>query len=106
MTFQDPIFEIARELGLVVKEDQGAITKQVLAESINALLLSDFPKIVSILYRVDISEAKLKLILAQNPGIDAGLIIADLMIEREKEKTRSRQQYKSKNDTIDENEKW
>ena len=106
MTFQDPILEIARELGLAIKEDRVAITKQALADTINALLLADFPKLVSILYKADISEAKLKLILTQNPGIDAGIIIADLMIERQEEKVRSRQQYKTKNDTIDENEKW
>ena len=106
MAFEDPIHEIARELGLAVKSDQSSLDKQALVEKINELLVADFPKMVSILYRLDINESKLRSILKENPGTDAGIIIANLMIERQEEKARSRQQYKSKNDSIDENEKW
>ena len=103
---EDPIQEIARELGLAVKADESSLDKQALADKINELLVADFPKMVSILYRADINESKLRSILKENPGTNAGLIIAGLMIERQEEKARSRQQYKTKNDTIDENEKW
>ena len=42
---------------------------------------SKFSKLISILYRVDVSEPKLKSLLKENPNINAGLLIADLMIE-------------------------
>ena len=47
-----------------------------------------------------------KLLLKENPGKDARFIIADLMIEREMEKARSRNKYRRKDLEIDENEKW
>lgn len=106
MQSEDPIQEIARELGLAVKADHSSLDKQMLAAKINELLVADFPKMVSILYRLDINESKLRSILKENTGTDAGIIIANLMIERQEEKARSRQQFKTKNDTIDENEKW
>ena len=106
MLSEDPIQEIARELGLAVKAERASFDKQALADKINDLLLTDFPRMVSILYRADISESKLRTILKENPGTDAGLIIAGLMIERQEEKARSRQQHKTKNDTIDDNDKW
>lgn len=106
MLSEDPIRLIAQELGLGVQADRPSPGKQALAEKINDLLLADFPKLVSILYRMDINESKLRTILEKNPGTDAGIIIAQLMIERQEEKARSREQHKTKNDAIDENEKW
>ena len=106
MLSENPIQEIARELGLAVKDGTPTPGKQLLVDKINELLNTDFSKMVSILYRLDINESKLRSILKENPGTDAGLIIADLMIERQEEKARSRKQHKTKNDTIDENEKW
>ena len=78
---------------------------QKLSEAINYLIQHDFSRLVQILYRVDISESKLKEMLALNPGRDAGLIIAELVVEREREKILSRLQN-NRNDDIPEDEKW
>ena len=94
---------ISTELGLVVKDHSSG--KQALAEKVNDLINNDFQKLVSILYRMDVSENKLKQLLKENPGTDAGLIITDLMIERQEEKIRSRQGYKP-NENISDDEKW
>ena len=78
---------------------------QLLAATVNRLLNDHFEKLVSILYRIDVSEEKLKTVLKENPGTDAGNIIADLIIKRQLQKIKSREETKSKND-IPDDEKW
>jgi hypothetical protein len=106
MSTEKTIEIVSRELGITVDGKDETEQKQILADKINDLLLHDFERLVSILYRLDVSESKLKSLLKQYPGTDAGIIIASLMIERQEEKIISRQKYKTKNDNIDEDEKW
>jgi hypothetical protein len=77
----------------------------LLAEKINTLITADFDRLISILYRIDVSEAKLKYWLKENPAEDAARIIALLIIERQMQKIESRRQFK-KTDQADEEEKW
>lgn len=79
--------------------------KEKLAEHINYLIQTNFQKMVSLLYRVDVSEQKLKSLLNEYPDSDAGKIIADLIIERQLQKIKSRQETKGKND-IPDDERW
>lgn len=76
-----------------------------LAASINHLIDTDFTRLVNTLYRLDINEHKLKQVLEQNAGINAGELIAALVIERQLEKQKSREQFKSAQD-IPDDEKW
>jgi hypothetical protein len=80
--------------------------RQQLSHEINDLILHDFHKLVGILYRVDINERKLKYLLQENVGEDAAVIIADLIIERQLQKIKSRQEYRQDNSNIDEEDKW
>ena len=96
--------EVSKELEVIVKDH--SITKQVLVEKINDLINIDFQKLVSILYRMDVSEIKLKELLNENPGTNAAIIIADLMIERQEQKIISRQQFRKKDENISDDEKW
>lgn len=98
--------EVSKELGIIVKEKDHQFNKQILAEKINDLINNDFQKLVSILYRMDVSETKLKQLLNDNPGTNAALIITDLMIERQKQKLISRQQFRKKDENISDDEKW
>jgi hypothetical protein len=77
-----------------------------LSIEINRLINQDFSRLIAILYRIDISEPKLKILLAENKGSDAGRIIAWMILERQKEKQRTRQQFRHKKDDIPEDEKW
>ncbi len=61
-----------------------------LANHINALILHDFPKLVQILYRIDVDEQQLKDMLVKYAHDDAGYIIAQLIIDREKQKIANR----------------
>ena len=81
------------------------LLKKRLSSHINFLIQSDFQKLVSILYRVDVNESKLKHLLKENQGFDAANIITDLIIERELQKIRSRQEYRN-NENISDDEKW
>ena len=80
--------------------------KEQLSSHINFLIQSDFQKLVSILYRVDVSESKLKHLLQENPGDDAANIITDLIIERQLQKIKSRQQFNKPDENISDDEKW
>lgn len=77
-----------------------------LAIHINHLIKNDFEKLIAYLYRVDVSEQKLKLLLQQFPGEDAGNIIAQLIIERQQQKIKTRQQFSQRDDSFNEEEKW
>ena len=69
--------------------------REKLIEFINHLIQKDFEKLVSILYRVDVDENKLKTLLKASPGTDAAVLIADLIIERELQKIKTRKTFKS-----------
>jgi hypothetical protein len=77
-----------------------------LASYINLLIQNDFQKLIMLLYRIDVSEVKLKQLLKLQPQEDAGKIIADLVIERQLQKIKTRQQFKQQEDNFDEEEKW
>ena len=96
--------EVSKELEVTVRDH--SISKQALIEKINDLINNDFQKLVSILYRMDVSETKLKQLLNENPGTNASLIITDLMIERQEQKMISRQQFRKKDENISDEEKW
>jgi hypothetical protein len=97
--------DIAKTLGLAVSEEETSLNREWLAAIVNNLLANDFERLVFLLYRMDVDEEKLKRLLRENAGSDAGLIISDLMIERQLQKIKSRKEIKTK-DNIDENEKW
>jgi hypothetical protein len=77
-----------------------------LAVYINELIEKDFQKLISILYRLDVSEEKLKALLINNTGEDAGNIIAHLIIERQLQKIKSRQHFSKRDDNINDEDAW
>ena len=79
---------------------------EFLTERINFLILNDFNKLIYILYRADINEAKLNKLLAENKKEDAGKIIAALFIQRQLEKIKSREEHKFNNDSISDEDRW
>jgi hypothetical protein len=77
-----------------------------LSAYINSLILKNFDELIYVLYRVDVSEHKLKTLLKENSKTDAGATIATLIIERQIQKIRSRQEHRRDNNNIDEEESW
>lgn len=78
---------------------------RALATVINHLIQADFTKLVNILYRLDISEPRLKQVLQQEADTNAGELIAALIVERQLEKLNTRNRYRASND-IPDDEKW
>lgn len=106
MSAPDAILEASKAFGLSLREDQYAMAREILVSRINELLDVHFDQLVTILYRLDIYENKLRLLLQQHKEKDAAAIIADLVIERQLQKIKSRAQYGKRDENIDENEKW
>ena len=77
-----------------------------LASHFNYLIQTDFNRLVAILYRIDVSEPRLKQLLQENPEDDAGEIIALLVIDRQIQKIKIRQEFTKKDENISEDEKW
>lgn len=94
--------DLALQLPVVIENEQ--VQEQV-AAVINNLINTNFERLISLLYRIDISEAKLKSLLHNNPDKNTGDIIAALIIERQLQKIKFRQQS-SRNNNIPEEEKW
>lgn len=78
---------------------------QQLTKVINQLIQDNFEKLLTHLYRIDVSESKLRLLLKENPGEDAAKIIATLIIDRQMQKMKLRNQYRPDTD-IPDIEKW
>jgi hypothetical protein len=97
----EQLLNLNSQLDVVQKEEM----KDHLIFYINHLLLHDFDKLVQILYRVDVSENKLKEVVQKNPGTDAAIIIADLLMQRQEEKIKTKEAFKSNNDISGE-DKW
>lgn len=107
----DPIQVMIIELSALPLQKREGQGKEELARKINELLNSDFQRLVSTLYRMDVSETKLRQLLKDNTGTDAGILIADLMIERHLLKIKTRRESasdrtKQQDNDIDEKEKW
>ena len=97
---------LKKDLGLIVspklslEEVRAAVTSHV-----NHLINTDFEKLVSLLYRIDVSEPKMRAVLQHKEGEDSAGYIADLIIERQLQKIESRKKFSNKKD-ISEEEKW
>lgn len=77
-----------------------------LAAYINHLINTDFEKLVFYLYRIDVDESKMKQLLQQKQNENAGELIAQLIIDRQLQKIKSRREFKQRDDTIHEEDKW
>ena len=70
------------------------VLEDLLAEKINSMIQRDFGALVQLLYRIDVSEDRLRRILNADTGEDAGRIIARLIMERQWQKIESRRRFR------------
>jgi hypothetical protein len=97
--------KVASELNMPIASSSGEDRMPQLAEAVNHLIQTDFNGLVNILYRLDVSEARLKDVLRQQPGADAGKLIASMMVERQLQKMADRGRFPSSK-SIPDDEKW
>lgn len=68
--------------------------KSKLTLVIGHLLENNFEKLCQAMYRLDVSEKRFHEVLSGNPNEVAAAMMADLVIEREIQKVRTRQLYR------------
>jgi hypothetical protein len=79
---------------------------EALKIAINDLINHDFNKLIQVLYQLDVPEQKLKNIFSANTGEDAGTIIANLLLERQIQRIRSKKASQPKPSDIPDDERW
>ena len=68
------------------------------------MIKEDFSKLVQLLYRIDVSEAKLKNVLKEHPNEDAGKLMAKIVIERLAATKKARESFSTKSTNIEDDE--
>ena len=97
--------KLQAEFGMVPHVDRFDFINHLSLE-IDRLIVEDFPKLVYILYRLDVSETKLREMLDKYVYEDAGYVIAQLVIDRELQKAEQRATAAQPKDDIPEKDKW
>ena len=88
---------ISHEFPEVLEKYSENDLENYLAVFINELIDKDFNKLVNLLYRIDISEQKLKIALQnEDKTISSGKTIAQLIIERQLQKLEFRKKFSKK----------
>lgn len=80
--------------------------REKLSVHINELINHDFEKLVFHLYRIDVDEARMRALLANKAGENAGGLIADLIIERQLQKIKLKSESRHKPKEESGEEKW
>lgn len=96
------IIDVSRSIQLAPSDE----IRLKLVSLINELINKDFDAVVQLLYRIDVTEKKVRAFLDQNTGTDSASILADLIIERQLQKIESRKHFSNKNDPESDEEKW
>lgn len=82
-----------------------SLSAKELATWVNDMILRDFTGLLNLLYRLDVSEEKIRTLLEEMQQEDAGRIIASVMIERQLQKIKTKQQFKQ-DENIPEEDRW
>ncbi len=94
--------------GLLTKQElQKPNWPAILELKVKDLLAHDFNLLVSLLYRLDVSDERISATLANHPQADAAKLLTALILEREQEKTKARNtiSFSDPDDSFSE-EKW
>ncbi|MEY5033693.1 MAG: hypothetical protein RL447_71 [Bacteroidota bacterium] len=101
---QDPIREqLIASIGFELPENNWKIR---LVDEIRYLLENDFHKLISILYRMDVSEGRLRGLLQDNPDKDAAELIAAIMLERAAQRQKTKEEFRQQKEENGTEERW
>ena len=98
----DKIISATNSLEVIQRET----IREQLITLINELINKDFAALVHLLYRIDVSEKKIKMYLERSQNDYSATVLADLIIERQLEKIESRKKLSKKNPSVEDEEKW
>lgn len=98
---------LQQQMGLPLNgQEQDDAAKASLYAFIDHLIDKDFERLVLLLYRIDVPEAKLKTLLQQYPASDASVIIGNLIVERLEQKEKARKEHSQRANDISDEERW
>ena len=100
------IKDLNKEWPIELRVEKGSTIRELLIKQINELILHDFEKLVFLLYRIDVDEARMRALLANSKQEDTAPLLADLIIERQLQKIKSRQDFTQRDSQISTEEKW
>lgn len=80
--------------------------RSTLSKQINQLINEDFEKLVFLLYRIDVDEARMRTLLAEHGHGNSADVLADLVLERQLQKIKSRRDFHQRDQPVSEEEKW
>jgi hypothetical protein len=106
VVFQETALQLSADAALAIQPDityEQLVT--LLAEKLEDLISNNFQQFVLLLYKIDVSENKVREIFGPDVSADAYYKLAAIMIERQKQKIISRKATK-KPDDDDGEEKW
>jgi hypothetical protein len=75
------------------EEERFRELRAILIRRIEELIEKDTGKLMFVLYRIDVSEKKVRESLTANSSLDYASVLADLIIERQIEKIETRKKY-------------
>ena len=102
ISISDKIAEVAH----AIDKKPGEEIRQQLISLVNELINKDFSSLLQLLYRIDVDEKKIRLLLSQNANEDAANIIADLIIQRQLKKVESKKHFSGEKNNDDGEERW
>ena len=80
--------------------------KEQLTQYINHLINTNFEKLIFYLYRIDVQEDKMRQLLQQQEGENAASLIAQLIIDRQLQKIKSRAEFTASASDQSSEERW
>ena len=85
---------LLQSLSLQLPPDEFETWKRELESKIAFLIHHDFERLIRLLYTVDVNERDLKHLLQQDPQRDTAAVITDLIVARQLEKVKTREQFR------------
>ncbi|HPA36394.1 MAG TPA: hypothetical protein PLA16_08500 [Chitinophagales bacterium] len=102
---QEYTLQLLEETGLSFSSFE--LFRQHIIQRINDWINNDFEHLLYMLYRIDVHEDKVRKLLSQHKGENAAEVIADLIIDRQKQKIEMRKLFQFKKPAdISEDELW
>ena len=92
-------FELREDLLQEVKNENNLLV--LVSQYVQELINKDFEHLLYLLYKIDIGENKVKKAILESSVDEAHLIIAKMILEREKEKIKTRKKYNTKSENND-----
>lgn len=81
--------------------------RKFIIQKINNWINNDFEHLLYLLYRIDVHEDKVRKLMQEHKGENAAEIITDLIIDRQKQKIKTRKLFQFKRPVdVDESELW